>query len=358
MISSLTTKGLARFAAVLLAVSLPYVTPAQPSLFAQAAPAQTTPTQAAPNQATSTDPLPSWNEGPARQAILDFVHKTTTAGSADFVPPAERIAVFDNDGTLWPENPLPFEVAFSLSAAKQMLARSPELATRPAFEALATGDLQALAGDHLKLLLELVMATHANQTTTQFHDSVTAWAATAKHPRFDRHYVDCTYLPMQEVLRHLRASGYKTYIVSGGTQDFMRVWADKVYGIPPEQVIGSTLKTKYELRADQPTITILPEIALIDDKAGKPSAIYQSIGRIPVMCFGNSDGDHEMLQLTTIGRRPSFGLLVHHTDAEREYAYDAAPKSSGKLVEALAAAPRRGWIVVDMKRDWKTIFAP
>jgi hypothetical protein len=193
-------------------------------------------------------------------------------------------------------------------------------------------------------------------TTAEFDKSVADWIATAKHSRFQRRYSELTYQPMQEVLTHLRANGYRTYIVSGGGQEFMRVWSNQVYGIPPEQVIGSAFKLKYELKNDKPTLLILPEIALVDDKAGKPVGIQHVIGKIPVMCFGNSDGDHEMLQLTTIGRKPSFGLIVHHTDAEREYAYDAKPKSSGKLIEALAAAPKRGWTVVDMKRDWKTIF--
>jgi hypothetical protein len=305
----------------------------------------------------TADPLPSWNEGAAKQSILDFVKRTTSKDAKDFVDPADRIAVFDNDGTLWPENPVPFEVAFSLDTAKAMLAKKPELADKPAYKALASGDLQALTENHLKLLLELVVATHADQTTEQFNRAVADWIATVKHPRFGRLYADCTYQPMQEVLALLRASGYQTFIVSGGGQDFMRVWSKKVYGIPPQQVIGSVFKTKYELIGDKPTLTILPEIALIDDKAGKPTGIHAFIGKTPVMCFGNSDGDHEMLQFTTIGRQPSFGLIVHHTDAEREYAYDAHPQSSGKLIEALAAAPQRDWHVVDMKKDWKRIFS-
>lgn len=303
------------------------------------------------------NPLPSWNEGPAKSAILDFVHRTTTAGSPDFLPPSERIAVFDNDGTLWPENPLPFEVAFSLDAARRMMAAKPELQTHPAYQALQAGNIAALAEDHFKLLLQLVADTHAGMTTEEFDRSVAEWIATARHPRFNRLYSQCTYLPMQEVLRYFRDRGFKTFIVSGGGQDFIRVWSERVYGIPPEQVIGSTFKLKYELKDDRPTITILPDVDLIDDKAGKPVGIRRAVGRTPVVCFGNSDGDHEMLQLTTIGRRPSFGLIVHHTDADREYAYDAHPKSSGKLIEALAAAPARGWIVVDMKRDWNTIFS-
>ncbi len=265
--------------------------------------------------------------------------------------------MFDNDGTLWPENPVPFEVAFALATAKAMLASKPELAEKSAYKALASHDVAALTGDHLRLLMELVMDTHAGRTTKEFDQSVADWIAVAKHPKFGRLYSECTYQPMQEVLALLRANGYKTYLVSGGGQEFVRVWAQQVYGVPPEQVIGTVFKTKYELLDEKPTLTILPEIGLIDDKAGKPVAIHHLIGRTPVMCFGNSDGDHEMLQMTTIGRQPSFGLIVHHTDADREYAYDAKPKSSGKLIEALAAAPRRGWVVVDMKRDWKRVFS-
>jgi phosphoserine phosphatase len=308
-------------------------------------------------QLAPTDPLPSWNAGPAKTAIQEFVQKTTSEGSAEFVPQDERIAVFDNDGTLWPENPLPFEVAFALDEAKAMLAAKPKLLEQPAYQALAGRDIAALTDNHLKLLLQLVMETHTGRTTAEFEQSVAAWIATAQHPRFGKLYSECTYQPMQEVLKLLRTHGYRTYIVSGGGQEFMRVWAQQVYDVPPEQVIGSVLKTKYELLNDQPTLTIVPELALLDDKAGKPVAIHHLIGRTPVMCFGNSDGDHEMLQMTTIGRQPSFGLIVHHTDADREYAYDAQPKSSGKLIEALAAAPQRGWIVVDMQRDWNRVFS-
>ncbi len=304
------------------------------------------------------DPLPSWRAGEAKSAILQFVEKTTTEGAPDFVPVAERIAVFDNDGTLWPENPVPVEVAFALDTAKSMLAERPELEQHPAYKALRDGDVEALADHHYRLLLELVLATHAGRTTEAFEKSVVRWIATARHPRFDRPYSSCTYRPMQEVLRLLRSKGYRTYIVSGGGQDFMRALSLKVYGIPPEQVIGSVLKTKYELKNDRPTLTILPEVALVDDKGGKPVAIHHFIGRTPVMAFGNSDGDHAMLQLTTIGRKPSFGLIVHHTDAEREYAYDVEPKSSGKLDEALEAASRRGWLVVDMKKDWIEVWSP
>lgn len=303
------------------------------------------------------DPLPSWNTGAAKAAILKFVERTTTKGSTDFVQPDQRVAVFDNDGTLWPENPLPFELAYTFDAAKARAAANPALKDSPAYVALLKGDLGSLLKDNLALLKKLVVETHAGMTTDEFRESVSAWIATAKHPRFDRLYRDCTYLPMQEVLTYLRAHGYKTFIVSGGTTDFMRAWALDVYGIPTEQVVGTTFKSKYELIDGKPTITILPELALNDDKSGKPVGIHAFIGQRPVMCFGNSDGDHEMLQWTTIDRTPSFGLIVHHTDGEREYAYDAHPKSSGKLVEALEASAKQGWIVVDMKQDWKQVFS-
>ncbi|MGE3407351.1 MAG: HAD family hydrolase [Pirellulales bacterium] len=309
-------------------------------------------------QAVEADPLPSWNAGTTKKAILDFVARTTRPGSPDHIPIDGRIAVFDNDGTLWPENPMPFEVAFSLDQAKKLLAERSELKEQPAYKAVAAGDVTALTADHLKLLRQIVVDTHSGQTAGEFSHAVKDWFSTARHPRFKRPYADCTYLPMQEVLSYLRANGYKTYIVSGGSADFMRVFAEKTYGIPPEQVIGTVFKTKYELVGDKPTITILPELAHFDDKAGKPVAIYHFIGRQPVMCFGNSDGDHEMLQYTTIGEARRFGLLVHHTDEKREYAYDSHPKSSGKLVEALAAAKERGWIVVNMQADWKQVFTP
>lgn len=309
-------------------------------------------------ESTTVDPLPSWNEGRSKASILEFVVRTTKAGSPDLVPLEERVAVFDNDGTLWPENPVPFELAFTFDMAKARIGKQPELKDEPAYKALVAGDIAQLTEDNMKLLRQLIVDTHSGQTTEEFHQAVTAWIATARHPRFKRKYQDCTFLPMQEVLAYLRANGYRTHIVSGGSANFMRPWAEQVYGIPPGQVIGTVFKTKYELKDDKPTLTILPELALVDDKAGKPVGIHAFIGRRPVMCFGNSDGDHQMLQWTTIGRKTSFGLIVHHTDGDREYAYDAKPKSSGKLIEALQAAPQRGWTVVDMQKDWKVVFAP
>jgi phosphoserine phosphatase len=302
------------------------------------------------------DPLPSWNEGAAKKAILDFVARVTKKGSPDFVAPSERIAVFDNDGTLWPEDPVPFEVAFSMDRIKANAAKHPDWATKQPYKAVLENDRAALAAHGLKGMIEIIHATHAGMTVEEFTAEVRAWMKTAKHPRFDRLYTDLAYQPMLEVLRYLRKQGFKTFIVSGGTSQFMRVFTNEIYGIPPEQVVGTLFKVQYELRDGKPRMNILPDMVFLDDKAGKPAGIQQLIGRHPVAAFGNSDGDLQMLQWTTIDRRPSFGLIVHHTDAEREYAYDAHPQSSGKLVEALQEAPERGWTVVDMKKDWKVIF--
>jgi phosphoserine phosphatase len=305
----------------------------------------------------ATDPLPSWNEGPAKKAILDFVAKVTRDGGPNFVPIPQRIATFDNDGTLWPENPVPFEVAFIFDRVKADAPKHPEWKEKEPFKAVLENNLPGLMAQGMKGLLELLYATHAGMTTEQFDRTASDWIATAKHPRFGRLYTGLAYQPMRELLAYLRANGFKTFIVSGGGAEFMRVFVEKMYGIPPEQVVGTMLKTKFELRDGTPMLTILPEVVFIDDKAGKPVGIHQLIGRRPLAAFGNSDGDLQMLQWTTIGRNPSFGLIVHHTDAEREYAYDKTPRSSGKLVKALEEAPRQRWTVVDMKKDWKKVFA-
>jgi phosphoserine phosphatase len=309
--------------------------------------------------ARAADLLPSWNDGPARQAIIDFVTRTTTPGSPDFVPIPERIAVFDNDGTLWPENPLPFQLAFVIDELKRRLPGEPKLAEDPMVKAALAGDMEKLlAGKHHDGLLHILALTHAGMTTGEFAAAVDRWLASARHPRFGLPYDRLAYQPMLEVLAYLRANGFKTFIVSGGGADFMRVFAERVYGIPPEQVVGSTARTVFELRDGGPVLVKTMDNLFVDDKAGKPAGIHQFIGRRPIACFGNSDGDLAMLQYTTIDNpRPSFGLIVHHTDAEREYAYDAVTKSSGKLVDALKEAPQRGWTVVDMKRDWNTVFS-
>jgi phosphoglycolate phosphatase-like HAD superfamily hydrolase len=307
----------------------------------------------------AADPLPSWNSGPAKQAILDFVAKVTDPDSKEFVPVPERLAVFDNDGMLWPENPMPFQLSFALDELKRRLPDEPAWKDDPMVQAALAGDLPTLLADHYKGIFHIIDLTGSGMTTEDFANRVRAWFATAKHPRFDRPYDQLAYQPMLEVLEFLRANGFKTCIVSGGGADFMRVFAERVYGIPPEQVIGSYTRTVFELRDSGPVLVKTMKDLFIDDKSGKPVAIHQFLGRRPIACFGNSDGDKAMLEYTTINNpHPSFGLIVHHTDAEREYAYDSSPKSSGKLVEALADAPKRGWIVVDMKTDWEKIFAP
>lgn len=308
--------------------------------------------------ATAADPLPSWNDGPAKHALLAFVANVTNEGSREFVPPAERIAVLDNDGTLWPEHPMPFQAAFAGDEVKRRVRIDPTLGTDPMVQAALAGDLgRLLAGEHHDGLMRILALTHAGMTTDEFTAAVAAWLASARHPRYRRHYDQLTYQPMQELLRLLRANGFKNFIVSGGGADFMRVWVEQVYAIPPEQVIGSTTRTTFELRDSGPVLTKTVDHLFVNDKRGKPVAIHQFIGRRPVLCCGNSDGDHAMLQYTTLNNpRPSLGLIVHHTDADREYAYDAVSTSTGKLVEALAEAVERGWLVVDMKRDWNTVF--
>ena len=310
--------------------------------------------------AWAADPLPSWNEGKPKSAIIDYVTKVTTAGSPDFVPVEERIAVFDNDGTLWPENPMPFQMAYAMDETKRLAAADPKVAADPMVQALLAGDIAKLMeGPHHDGLMQIIALTHVGMTVDQFRSQVEDWMATARHPRFDLRYDQLTYLPMQEVLAYLRANGFRTFIVSGGGADFMRVWSDRVYGIPPGQVVGSTAKVAYELRPEGPVLVKTLDKLFVDDKAGKPAGIHAFIGQRPIAVFGNSDGDKEMLEYGTIANpRPSLGVIIHHTDSEREYAYDANPRSSGKLVEALKEAPERGWTVVSMKDDWKTVFAP
>ncbi|PZF78316.1 haloacid dehalogenase-like hydrolase [Aestuariivirga litoralis] len=310
--------------------------------------------------ARADDPLPSWNEGAAKSAIIGYVTKVTRQGTPDFVPEGERVAVFDNDGTLWPENPMPFQMAYAIDVAKQLAATDPKIAANPMVKALIADDWATLmAAPHHQGFLEIVALTHAGTTVDEFRQSVEAWMKTATHPRFKRRYDQLTYQPMQEVLAYFRANGFKTFIVSGGGADFMRVWSERVYGIPPAQVVGSTTRVVYELRDSGPVLVKTMDNLVVDDKAGKPAGIHAYIGQRPIAVFGNSDGDKEMLEYGTIANPlPSLGVIVHHTDAEREYQYDVNPKSSGTLVEALKEAPQRGWTVVSMKDDWKTIFAP
>ena len=298
--------------------------------------------------------LPSWNEGPTKQSILDFVRGVKTAGGPHFVKPEERIAVFDNDGTLWSEQPFYFQVVFALDRMKAMAPQHPEWKDNPLYAAVLNNDMKAVAAGGLKALLELATITHAGMTTDEFAKIVADWIASARHPRFNRLYTDIIYQPMLELLAYLRANGFKTFIVSGGGVEFMRVWVEQVYGIPPEQVIGSSIVTKFEMVAGVPVLTRLPQLNFMDDNVGKPVAINMHIGRKPIAAFGNSDGDLQMLQWTTASTGSRFGLLVRHTDPVREYAYDAS--SMGKLDVALKEAAAKGWTVVDMKNDWNRVY--
>jgi hypothetical protein len=301
------------------------------------------------------DPLPSWNYTAPKAAIVAFVEKVTKEGSPDFVAEPERIAVFDNDGTLWTEHPMYVQLAFALDRVKAEAASHPEWKDTQPFKAVLEGDMKTLAAAGEKGLMEILMTTHAGMTGDEFQTIVTDWIATARDPRFKKPYTELVYQPMLELLAYLRANGFKTFIVSGGGIEMMRPWSEKVYGIPPEQVVGSSIKTQFEMRDGTPTLMRLPQVNFIDDKAGKPVGINEHIGRRPIAAFGNSDGDLEMLQWTTLGEKPGFGLIVHHTDAEREYAYDRNTEF-GRLDTALDAAAVNQWTVVDMKADWKQIF--
>jgi hypothetical protein len=305
--------------------------------------------------AAAADALPSWRDGQAKQAIVGFVEEVTKKGGTGFVPPAERVAVFDNDGTLWVEQPMYVQLAFALDRIKALAPAHPEWKDKQPFKAAIAGDLKTVAAGGEHALLELVMSTHAGMTTDAFAQTVEDWLALAKHPRFNRPYTELVYQPMLELLAYLRANGFKTFIVSGGGIEFMRPWTEIVYGIPPEQVIGSSIETKFELRDDKPVLVRLPEIDFIDDKAGKPVGINRHIGRRPIAAFGNSDGDLQMLQWTTAGPGVRFALIVHHTDADREYAYDRE-SSIGRLDKALEEAKAKDWTVADMKKDWRQVF--
>ena len=306
--------------------------------------------------AAADDPLPSWNEGASKSAIVAFVKKVTDPASADFVPPQERIATFDNDGTLWAEKPFFFQLAFALDRVKELGKDHPEWAEKsPALKAAMENDLDGLIAQGKKGLLEVIAVSHAGVTEAEFAAIVERWMAQAKHPRFKRPYHELTYQPMLEVLQFLRDNGFRTYITSGGGIAFMRPWAPKAYGIPPEQIIGSSIKTKYENRDGKPVLVRLPEIDFIDDKAGKPVGINKFIGRRPIAAFGNSDGDLQMLQWTAAGSGPRLNVIVRHTDGEREWAYDRQ-SHVGRLDKALDEALAKGWTVIDMKADWKQVF--
>jgi hypothetical protein len=310
---------------------------------------------AAGDARAQTDPLPSWNDGPAKAAILDFVADVTTEGGPDFVPRPERVAAFDNDGTLWTEQPYYNQLAFALDRVRELAPAHPEWKERQPFKSVLEGDLgPALAGGH-EAVLELVMATHAGMTTDELAATVAGWLATARHSKLGRPYTGLVYRPMLELLAYLRANGFKTFVVSGGGIDFMRPWTERVYGIPPEQVAGSSIKSAFEVRGGEPVIVKQPALEFVDDGPGRPSGIHRFIGRRPIAAFGNSDGDLQLLQWKTGGEGRRFGLIVHHDDAEREFAYGRASEV-GRLDEALDAAPTAGWTVVSIKRDWRTIF--
>ncbi len=305
--------------------------------------------------AAQEDPLPSWNDGRTKSAIIEFVDQVTDENSPEFVPAEQRIATFDNDGTLWSEQPIYFQLAFALDRVKAMAPDHPEWKETQPFKGVLENDLKAVMAGGKKSIAEIIAATHAGMTTEQFEKIVTDWIATAKHPTSGRRYQDMVYQPMLELLSYLRSNGFKTFIVSGGGIEFMRPWTEQTYGIPPEQVVGSSIKTRFELRDGKPVIVRLPEINFIDDKAGKPLGINEHIGRRPIFAAGNSDGDLQMLQYTTIGRTPSIGLIIHHTDAKREWAYDR-DSHIGRLDLALDEAAKRGWVVVNMKNDWNRIY--
>jgi hypothetical protein len=301
--------------------------------------------------------LPSWNDAAPKQAITSFVEKVTKEGSADFVPVPERIAVFDNDGCLWAEQPMYFQAFFIFDRIRALAPQHPEWKDKEPFASVLKGDVKsALAGGE-KALLEMAMATHAGMTGDEFGKIVSDWIATAKHPKTGKLFTEMVYQPMLELLAYLRDNGFKTFIVSGGGIEFMRPWTERVYGVPPEQVVGSSIKTKYEVVDGKPAIIRLPELNFIDDKAGKPVGIQQHIGRRPILAFGNSDGDFEMLEWTTAGDGPRLGVIVHHDDAAREYGYDRK-SHIGRLDRGLDEAGTRGWVVVSMKDDWRSIYPP
>jgi phosphoglycolate phosphatase-like HAD superfamily hydrolase len=309
------------------------------------------------NLLAQSDPLASWNEGATKKSITDFVSRVTTPGGADFVPAEQRIATFDNDGTLWCEQPVYFQLAFAFDRVKAMAPQHPEWKTTQPFKGLLDKDMKALVASGEKGLMQIMAATHASMTTDDFSKAVRDWTASARHPRFNRPYTELVYQPMLELLAYLRANGFKTFVVSGGGVEFMRPWMEKVYGIPPEQVVGSSGVVKFQTGAGgRPELMKIAKIEFVDDGPGKPVGINRFIGRRPIFAFGNSDGDLQMLQWTVAGEGARFAGIVHHTDSEREYAYDRQSKI-GKLDKALDEAAAKGWSVVDMRQDWKKVFA-
>ncbi len=301
--------------------------------------------------------LPSWNDGEAKKSIIDFVINTTTKDSPGFIPEEDRIACFDNDGTLWSEQPVYFQLLYAIDRVQKVSPGHPEWKKKEPFASLIKGDMKAFMASGEKGLAAVMMASHAGMTTEEFNNAVMEWVATAKHPKTGKHFNEMTYKPMVELLEYLRTNGYKTFIVSGGGIDFMRVWAEKAYGIPPYQVVGSSIKSKYEIRNGQPLLVKIPELNFIDDKEGKPAGIHQHIGKRPVFAGGNSDGDYAMLQWTTTASGyPRFGMIVHHTDSIREYAYDRV-SHIGQLNKGLDSAAKYNWKIIDMQKDWKKIYS-
>jgi phosphoserine phosphatase len=305
--------------------------------------------------AQTNDPLPSWKEGKTRQAIVDFVEAVTDSNSKSFVKPAERIATFDNDGTLWVEYPMYTQVLFAFDRVKELAPQHPEWKSKQPFKALLAGDMKTVGASGMKGLMEIILATHSGMTATEFAEEAGTWLRTTQHPKFKRPYVECIYQPQLELLAYLRANGFKTFIVSGGGIQFMRPVTEEAYGIPPEQVVGSSVVSEFQVKDGKPMLVRMPKIDFVNDKAGKPVGIYEHIGRRPILAFGNSDSDMQMIEYTTAGEGRRLGLFVHHTDAKREFAYDRK-SHVGTLDKVLDLAASRGWIIVDMKKDWKTVF--
>jgi len=305
--------------------------------------------------AYAADPLPSWNDGTAKTTIMEFVAAVTEKGGRDYVEPAERIAVFDNDGTLWVESPMYTQILFAFDRVKKLAPKHPEWKTKQPFKALLAGDMKTVGASGAKGIMEILMATHSGMTAEEFEREASNWLATTKHPKFDRLYSESIYQPQLELLAYLRANGFKTFICSGGGIAFMRPISKKAYGIPPEQVIGSSIVAEFKIKNGKPALVRQPKLDFLNDKAGKPVGIYQHIGRRPILAFGNSDSDMQMIEYTMAGEGRRLGLYVHHTDAEREYAYDRK-SHVGTLDKALDRAAAEGWIIVDMKKDWKQIF--
>ncbi len=308
-----------------------------------------------PAVALAKDHLPSWNEGPTKQAITEFVRAVTEKNGKDYVEPAERIAVFDNDGTLWVEYPMYTQALFAFDRVKKLAPQHPEWKTQQPFKGVLEGDMKAVGASGMKGLMEIILATHTGMTASEFETAVASWLATHKQPKFNRLYTELVYQPQLELLAYLRANGFKTFIVSGGGIAFMRPISEKIYGIPPEQVVGSSVVAEFQVQDGKPALVRMPKIDFINDKAGKPVGIYQHIGRRPILAFGNSDSDMQMIEYTMAGEGRRLGLFVHHTDADREYAYDRK-SHVGTLDKALDMAADNDWIIVSMKNDWKEVF--